>query len=144
MNKKHIRPTADQQLIEGEYDGKIVGAYEKVFKSHYNPNGQQDFLSLRVRVDHQSEIYFLFYNVPWEWMNYRFCKLLEDMDVMPEPGAEFNPESLIGKNITICVENKTSQGRNFANIVNMRLRSAAANDEMDGEQWVSQEQGGGR
>lgn len=144
MNKKRIRPTADQQLIDGEYEGAIVGAYEKVFKSQYNPSGQQYFLSLRVRVAHQSEFYFLFYNVPWEWANYRFCQLLEDMRVMPEPGAEFTPESLVGKNVVISVENQTSQGRNFTNIVELKPRKVSIAHGMESEPLEIQGQGGAR
>lgn len=144
MNKKHFRPTADQQLMDGEYNGKIVGAFEKVFKSHYYPNGQRDVLSLRVEVYHSNGVSYLFYNVTWDWTNYHFCQLLENMAVMPEPGAEFTPESLVGKNVMVSVKNQSSQERNFTNIVELRPQSVAVDDRMASGQWGDLEQGGGR
>ena len=140
MNDKKVRPLESQVIENGSYEGIIVGAYEKVFKSQYHSSGQRDVLSLRVKVCHPREVYHLFYNVTWDWTNYRFCQLLEDMEVMPEPGAEFIPESLVGKNVTIVVENQLSQGRNFTNIVEMQPRSVAVDDRMDGDL----EQGGAR
>lgn len=140
MNEKKVRPSEELHIKNGIYDGTIVGAYEKVFKSQYNPSGQRDVLSLRVRVHHQSEVYFLFYNVTWEWTNYRFCQLLEDLAVMPEPGEEFNPDSMVGKNVTIVVENQVSQGRNFTNIVELKPQSVAVDGRVDGDL----EQGGAR
>lgn len=142
MNSKKIRPIESPRIEDGIYEGTIVGAYEKVFKSQYNPSGQQDFLSLRVRVDHRRGVYFLFYNVTWDWNYYRFCQLLDDMEVMPEPGTEFSPERLVGKNVTIVVENQVSQGRNFTNIVELKPQDVASVHGMNGDQWSGQDQGG--
>ena len=143
MNKK-IRPSVSQLVEDGIYAGKIVGAFEKVFKSQYYPSGQRDVLSIRVAVYNSDEIRYLFYNVTWEWTNYRFCQLLEDMAVMPEPGEEFNPEKLVGKNVIISVENQTSQGRNFTNIVEMKPRKVSIAHGMASEPLEIQGQGGAR
>ena len=141
MNKK-IRPSVSQLVEDGIYAGKIVGAFEKVFKSQYYPSGQRDVLSIRVAVYTSDEVRYLFYNVTWGWTNYRFCQLLEDMGVMPEPGEEFSPESLVGKNVMISVENQTSQGRDFTNIVELKPQSVVAGDRMPSGQGGDLEQGG--
>ena len=143
MNKK-IRPIESQLVEDGIYEGKIVGAFEKVFKSRYHPGGQRDVLAIRVAVYNSDEVRYLFYNVTWEWTNYRFCQMLEDMAVMPEPGEEFNPEKLVGKNVIISVETQTSQGRNFTNIVELKPQEVAIAHGMASEQLETQEQGGAR
>ena len=63
---------------------------------------------------------------------------------MSEPGAEFTPESLVGKNVMVSVKNQSSQERNFTNIVELRPQSVAVDDRMASGQWGDLEQGGGR
>ena len=144
MNGKKVRPSEELHVENGIYEGTIVGAYEKAFKSQYHPNGQRDVLSLRVKVYHPKAAYFLFYNVTWEWTNYRFCQVLEELGVMPELGEELNLDSMVGKNVIITVENQTSQGRNFTNIVDLKLQKVSIAHGMAGEPLEIQEQGGAR
>lgn len=130
FNKNRVRPSTDSYFVpDGEHYGLIFDAQEKQLPSKYHPSGYRDVLSIKIKVFHSGTETNLFYNVNWDWGSRRFLKTLEDLEVLPEPGKEFDLELLVNKEVMVTITNELKNGTNYSNI--MQVHSVKPEDEVD-------------
>jgi len=123
MTNKHVRPEQtenDYFVPNGSYYGQVMDVLEKELPSKYSSSGFRDVLSIRVKVLHSNDETTLFYMVNINWSNQRFIKTLEDLDVLPEKGQEFDPQLLVNMELMVKVINEVKNGIKYSNITEAR------------------------
>ncbi len=116
------RPTIDERSIdEGLYEGvtSSVGYTER--QSKYSEDGSRVVLNIGVAITDKSEKKVTLYIAPnYSWSSKgNMVKLLEKLDVLPEPGQSLKLSELIGIPVQVIVNNVEKDGVRYSNVVSI-------------------------
>lgn len=124
-NPKNLtRPESSEVEIvpEGLQNAELVEAELVERDSKFSEDGKRVVLNSRVLVTtSDNKTASLYYSVTYSWSKRgKMCKLLEDLQMMPEPGENLKIADLIGIPVQVLVQNVDKDGVVYSNIVSIK------------------------
>lgn len=131
------RPTKDERSVdEGLHEGITSSVAYTERESKYSEDGSRVVLNVGVEITDKSEKKATLYIAPnYSWSSKgNMVKLLEKLDVLPEPGQSLKLSELVGIPVQVIVKNVEKDGVRYSNIVSIERiedRSIAKSRELD-------------
>lgn len=122
------RPEGNKRSIEdGVFEGETSHVELQEWESKFSEDGTRVVLSIKVEVeDAEGELVDLYIAPNYSWSKRgNMSKVLENLNMLPEPGERLNLEDLVGIPVQVMVENVEKDGETYSNII--RLKRLAQN-----------------
>ena len=116
------RPTKTKRYIEeGIWEGEITDAEIDEVKSKYHDSGKRTVIKIEVKVRDDDGNDVVLYDYPTKtWSKQgNWYKILDNLDMLPAPGEDFDLDDLVGVQVKVMVENVTKGDKTYSNIVKM-------------------------
>lgn len=108
-------------LANGAYLGQILVAQLAERNSKYSEDGKMVVLELTIRVEDGEEIIPMKFAVNYSWSKMgKLIGVLENLELLPEPGEDLCLDDFVGIPVEVIVENSEKDGNNFSNIVRIK------------------------
>jgi hypothetical protein len=117
------RPEGNRRSIDdGIYEGETTNAEFQEWESKYSEDGSRVVLSIRLEVeDADGELVDLYVAPNYSWSKRgNMVKVLENLDMLPEPGERLQLTDLVGIPVQVMVENVEKDGETYSNIIRMK------------------------
>lgn len=117
------RPAYNKITIpNGAYNGELTKAELVERDSKYSEDKKRVVLNLKVEVgDDEGEVVDLYIAPNYSWSKKGgMIKILENLEILPEPGETIDLDELIGIPVQVIVENVEKDDETYSNIVSIK------------------------
>lgn len=118
-----MRPASKiRNAPDGAHNGRIASAEFIERDSKFSPDGKRVALNLKIEVEiPNGEIVDLYLSSNYSWSNKgSMVKLLEKLEVLPNPGESISLDKLVNIPVQVIVENVKKDGVTYSNIASIK------------------------